>query len=85
MDFLLKHNKTFLELILLKKSMHVNVDAAIKFFKILSKHAVKTMGMNQSQAVPCAFYKLDEKDELVLIMSATVDDCAVDGLVSGMN
>ena len=71
--------------ILLKKSMYGNVDAAIKFFKLLSKWMVESMGMKQSQADPCVFYKLDEKDELMLMVSVTVDDCAVTGLESDID
>ena len=66
--------------ILLKKSIHGNVDVVIKFFKLLSNHAVKTMGMKQCQAVPCVLYKLDEKHELMLIMSVAIDDCDVRGI-----
>ena len=32
------------------------------------------MGVNQSQDDPCVFFKLDEKNELMLITSVTVDD-----------
>ena len=41
--------------ILLKKSMHGNVNATINFFKLLSKWTVESMGMNQSQTDPCVF------------------------------
>jgi len=65
--------------ILLKKSMYGNVDAAIKFFKLLAEQ-MKNMKMKQSLADPCVFYKLDANDELELMVSVTVDDCAVTGL-----
>jgi hypothetical protein len=65
--------------ILLKKSMYGNVDAAIKFFKLLAEH-MKKMEMKQSLADPCVFYKLDANGELLLMVSVTVDDCAVTGL-----
>ena len=65
--------------ILLKKSMYGNVDAAIKFFNFFGKWLCNEMKMLQSLADPCVFYKFDEKDELMLIVSVTVDDCAVTG------
>ncbi len=71
--------------ILLKKSMYGNVDAAIKFFKLLSKWMVESMDMKQSQADPCVFYKLNDEDELMLMVSVTVDDCAVTGLESDID
>ena len=66
--------------VLLKKSMHGNVDEAIKFFKILSKWMVGSMDVKQSEAGPCVFCKLDEKNKPMLMVSVTVDDCAVTGL-----
>ena len=71
--------------ILLKNSMYGNVDAAIKFFKLLAKWIRENMNMKQSQADPCVFYKLDEDGELVLMVSVTVDDCAVTGMESDIN
>jgi len=65
--------------ILLKKSMYGNVDAEFKFFKLLAEH-MKKMEMKQSLADPCVFYKLDANGELELMVSGTVDDCAVTGL-----
>ena len=35
---------------------------------------------NKSQADPCVFYTLDEKEELMLLVSVTVDDYTVTGL-----
>ena len=66
----------------LMKSMYGNVDAAIKFFKTLSSHLTKKDGMNMSQSKsdPCVFFKKNSKNELILIVSITVDDCAITGL-----
>ena len=66
--------------ILLKNSMYGNVDAAVKFFKVLTRWMVDKMGMTQSLADPCVFYKLDEEKKLKIYVSVTVDDCAVTGL-----
>ena len=67
--------------ILLKNSMYGNVDAAIKFFKLLTEWLCESMKMIQLQADPCVFYKHDEKGELMLMVKVTVDDdCAVTGL-----
>ena len=65
----------------LMKSMYGNVDAAIKFFKILAEHITNPKGMNmhQSLADPCVFLKFDNENKLILIVSVTVDDCAVTG------
>ena len=65
----------------LLKSMYGNVDAAIKFFKTLTSHLIdpNNMNMKQSQADPCVFYKFDVKNKLTLIVSVTVDDCAITG------
>ena len=71
--------------ILLKNSMYGNVDAAIKFFKLLAKWIRENMKMKQSQSDPCVFYKLDDDGELLLMVSVTVDDCAVTGMESDIN
>ena len=65
----------------LLKSMYGNVDTAIKFFKTLTSHLIdpNNMNMKQSQADPCMFYKIDVKNKLTLIVSVTVDDCAITG------
>lgn len=65
----------------LVKSMYGNVDAAIKFFKLFSNHLTNEEGMNmkQSRSDPCVFFKLNEDDELILMVSVTVDDCAITG------
>jgi len=64
----------------LGKSMYGNIDAAIKFFKTLIEVTTeeKGMKMQQSQVDPCLLY-LHEDDELKLIVTITVDDCAVSG------
>ena len=61
------------------KSMYGNVDAAIRFFKTLTSHVTDKNGMNmqQSQADPCVFYKFDENENLILMVSVTVNDCAI--------
>ena len=60
--------------------MYGNVDAAIKFFKLLTSWLCEHMKMVQSQADHCVFFKLDENEELQLLVSVTVDDCDVTGL-----
>ena len=67
----------------LLKSMYGNVDAAIKFFKLLTDHLTDPngMNMNQSKADPCLFY-LMKNDKLTLIVTITVDDSAISGLPS---
>ena len=62
--------------------MYGNVDAAIKFFKELVKHITdkKDMNMKHSLAGPGVFFRLDETEELDLIVTVTVDDCAITGL-----
>lgn len=49
----------------LLKSMHRNVDAAIKLFKTCHEHIMKELGMIQSCADPCAFFKGDDKDKVI--------------------
>ena len=65
----------------LVKSMYGNVDAAIKFFKTLTNHLTCSEGMNmsQSKADSCVFYKFDDNGNLILMVSVTVDDCAITG------
>ena len=41
---------------------------------------MKKMQKKQLLVDPCVFYKLDANGELVLMVSVTVDDCAVTGL-----
>jgi len=65
----------------LTKSMYGNVDAAIKFFKTLTELLTDEDGMTmkQSKVDPCLFY-LHKDDELKLIVTVTVDDCAIASL-----
>ena len=60
--------------------MYGNVDAAIKSFKTLIKVNTndKGMKMQQSQVDPCLLYLLEDC-ELRLIVTITVDDCAISG------
>ena len=69
------------------KSMYGNVDAAIKFFKILTSHITDKNGMNmqQSQADPCVFYKFNKLNNLILMVSVTVDDCAITGTTKNIH
>ena len=60
--------------------MYSNVDAVIKFFKLLVKWSYDNMKMNKSQAYLCVFYKLDDKHELMLMVIAVIDECATTGL-----
>ena len=68
--------------ILLKNSMYGNVDAASKFFKLLSQWITGEMKMKQSLTDLCVFFKQDDQDKLMLMVSVTVDDCAVTGMES---
>ena len=60
--------------------MYGNVDAAIKFFKELTRWLVDKIKMTQSLSDPCVFFMLDENKNLKLFISVTVDDFAVTGL-----
>ena len=70
----------------LVKSMYGNVDAAIKFFKTLTAHITDKKGTNMQQllADPCVFYKFDNDKNLILMVSVTVDDCAITGTVKNI-
>ena len=63
------------------KSMYGNVDAAIKFFNLFSTYVTDENGMKmyQSKSDPCVFFKLNNKNKLVLMVTITVDDCAITG------
>ena len=65
----------------LMKSMYGNVDAAIKFFNLFSTYVTDENGMKmyQSKSDPCVFFKLNNKNKLVLMVTITVDDCAITG------
>ena len=62
----------------LQNSMYGNVDAALKFFELFTKYLVKECGMIQSECDPCLLY-MRKNDELILIVTITVDDCAISG------
>jgi hypothetical protein len=62
----------------LQNSMYGNVDAALKFFDLFTKYLVKECGMTQSKCDPCLLY-MRKNGELILIMTITVDDCAISG------
>ena len=65
---------------LAEKLMYGNVDAASKFFKLPSQWITGTMKMKQSFTDPCVFYKLNNQNKLMLLVSVAVDDCTVTGL-----
>jgi hypothetical protein len=58
------------------------VDAAVRFFKTSQKHLVEKMGMKQSLADPCVFYKKNDTGRTVLIAICFVDDTLLFGLKS---
>jgi hypothetical protein len=60
--------------------MYGNVDAAIQFFKTYRKHLMEKMGMHQSLADPCVFYKKNDKGRTILIAICFVDDTLLFGL-----
>ena len=63
----------------LLNSMYGNVDAALKFHIDFAEFLQEECNMTQSLCDPCLFYKLNQKDELVLIATLIVDDCAISG------
>lgn len=62
----------------LEKAMYGCVQSPLMFFKTYSKH-LETMGLTQSLADPCIWYKHDENQQLVLLVAVYVDDCIVAG------
>ena len=62
----------------LQNSMYGNVDAALKFFDLFTKYLVNECGMTQSKCDPCLLF-MTKENELILIMTITVDDCAISG------
>jgi hypothetical protein len=59
----------------LLKSMYGNVNVALQFFKTYSAHLTgPMMGMQQSLADPCVFYKSNKNNKTVLIAVCFVDD-----------
>ena len=83
-DFMTERQRKQL-LIQLMSSVCGNIDAAIKFFKELTRWLVDKMKMKQSLAEPCAFFKLGADGKLKLFVGVTVDDCAVTGSPSDIN
>ncbi len=58
--------------------MYGNVDAALLFFKTF-KGILKELGLTQSLADPCVFYKKDDSGKINLVIATHVDDSAVSG------
>ena len=70
----------------LMNSMYGNVDAALR--RILEKTenlTSKEIRMIQSRSDPCVFYKRDQHGEPALIVTMTVDDCAVGGTIESID
>ena len=68
----------------LGKAMYGCMQSPRAFFKTLSKHLVQ-IGMIQSKVDPCIWYRLNEKNELVLVMAAYVDDIIIGGQPEEVN
>jgi hypothetical protein len=62
----------------LEKAMYGCVQSPLMFFRAYSKH-LKAIGLSQSSADPCIWYKT-LNGELVLVVAVYVDDCIVIGL-----
>ena len=62
-------------------SMHGNNDATIKLSKTFTAHITdnKRIKMTQSKSDPYVFFKLYDREKFRLIVSITVDDCAITG------
>ena len=58
--------------------MYGCVQSPLMFFKTYAKH-LKAMGLVQSLADPCIWYKHDQQGRLVLLVAVYVDDCIVAG------
>ena len=66
--------------ILLQHSMYGNVDAALRWILMKTEYLTsKKIGMIQSRADPCVFFKKNEQGEAMLVIAMTVDDCAIAG------
>ena len=66
--------------ILLEHSMYGNVDAALRWIITKTEYLTsEEVGMIQSRADPCIFYKRDDNGKTILVLAITVDDCAVGG------
>jgi hypothetical protein len=66
------------ECLKLEKAMYGCVQSPLMFFRAYSKH-LKSIGLTQSLADPCIWYKI-VNGELVLVVAVYVDDCIVIGL-----
>jgi hypothetical protein len=62
----------------LEMSMYGNVDAALRFFKCYT-HIILEMGLKQSEADPCIFYKHSDEGQLIIILATHVDDTLLGG------
>ena len=62
----------------LERAMYGCVQSPLMFFKTFSKH-LQLLGLSQSLADPCIWYKHDEHGHLVLVVAVYVDDCIVAG------
>ena len=62
-----------------KRAIYGNVNSALLWYTTYADYLRKKLGMMQSQADPCVFYKLNEQGQLVLIASCHVDDTLLAG------
>ena len=62
----------------LERAMYGCFQSPLMFFKTYAKH-LKAMGLVQSLADPCIWYKHDQQGRLVLLVAVYVDDCIVAG------
>jgi hypothetical protein len=62
----------------LEKAMYGCVQSPLMFFKTYSKH-LESMGLTQSLADPCIWFKQDSQQQLILLVAVYVDDCIVAG------
>ena len=76
-------NKVQNNCIRLNKAMYGTVQAALQWFKKLVEKLL-IVGLTQSKVDPCVFF-LKLKEEIVLIVAAHVDDCAIAGKQKWIN
>jgi hypothetical protein len=62
----------------LERAMYGCVQSPLMFFKTYSKH-LEAIGLTQSLADPCIWYKHDKDNRLILIVAVYVDDCIIAG------
>ena len=65
----------------LERAMYGCVQSPLMFFKTYSKH-LEAMGLTQSLADPCIWYRHDSDHNLTLLVAVYVDDCIVAGTKS---